>query len=68
MRERYGFELRSLRKTYDDGAFRFYGGYAIYDRRCGGPDPVAYALDAALAQKIVDVLNNGTVSTVDRND
>lgn len=62
MRERYGFENRTIRQMYDEGAFRFWGGYAIYDRRCGGPDPIAYIQDARIAQKIVDALNAGAAN------
>lgn len=62
MRSRYGFEHKRLRETYDDGAYRFHGGYAIYDRQRGGPDPVAYILEVELAQKIVYLLNENSLA------
>lgn len=62
MRERYYFEFEDDGSYYfeaesNEARYTFRGGCAIYDRRFGGSIPIAYTLEAAAAQRIVNAMN-----------
>jgi len=63
-RDRYCFERYAKEVvTYRDSAYEerdTLGYWAIYDRRAGLREPIAYTKCAIVAQKIVDGLNSGT--------